>query len=216
MRLERVLFVINIYVLDLLGTFAFAVYGANIGLNRQLNALGISVSAFLTAVGRGTVRCLLTHTTPSYFLDNHYIIAIVSGIVFALVTYHFFKYIHFPMLLIDAVGLVTFAYIGAYKAESYHFGLFGVVFFAGLTAAGGGVLRDALVGKIPDVFLDSSYATPAILLGTAYWLLLPYMAQTLSVYGLLLFFFLVRTIAIKWNITLWLPFGKMRNTDFSD
>lgn len=191
--------VVNVYMLDLLGTSVFAAYGAHIGLNQKLNVLGISVAAFLSAVGGGTVRCLLMHTVPFYFFDSHYIEAIALGIAFAFVTYRFFRYIHFPILLIDAIGLVTFAYIGAHIAESSHLGLFGIVFFAGLTATGGGILRDLLIGKVPEIFRESSYATPAILLGIAYRILLPYMTQTLAVYGLLLFFFLVRTIALKWK-----------------
>src|SRR2546427_4902975 len=144
---------VDVYMLDLIGTFVFAVSGANVGIQRKLNVLGVSVFAFLTAVGGGTVRCVLTHTTPFYFIDHHYIEVIIIGIVFALLTYPFFQYLHFPLLLIDALGVVTFAYIGAYKAESTHLGSFAVVLFAGLTAVGGGVVLDIVTGEKPQVVL---------------------------------------------------------------
>lgn len=40
-----------VYFLDLLGTFAFAYFGAHVGIRKHLDIFGIFTTAFLTAVG---------------------------------------------------------------------------------------------------------------------------------------------------------------------
>ena len=46
----------EIYILDLLGTFTFAFYGAYVGMQKKFDIFGIFVLALLTAVGGGTMR----------------------------------------------------------------------------------------------------------------------------------------------------------------
>ena len=54
-------------IFDLIGTFAFAVYGAYAGLKKNLDLFGVFVCAFLTAVGGGTIREMLLDQLPFYF-----------------------------------------------------------------------------------------------------------------------------------------------------
>lgn len=49
----------------------------------------------------------------------------------------------------NAVGLVAFATVGALKGSDADLDLFGVVVLGFLTALGGGMLRDVLVGRVP-------------------------------------------------------------------
>ena len=55
---------------DWLGTFAFAVSGAMVGLSRRMDIFGIVVLAILTAVGGGMVRDVLVGITPPVALSN--------------------------------------------------------------------------------------------------------------------------------------------------
>ncbi|MFE5502821.1 trimeric intracellular cation channel family protein [Amycolatopsis japonica] len=55
------------------------------------------------------------------------------------------------MLVLEAVGIVAFAYAGAAEALRARLDVFGVVVAAIVTAIGGGVLRDVLLGVHPPV-----------------------------------------------------------------
>jgi uncharacterized membrane protein YeiH len=187
---------INVYVLDIFGTLIFALYGAYIALEKRLKLQSVALAASFTAVGGGTIRCAITHTLPCYLTDWHYDLAIVVGLLLAYPTRRYFKAHNLQLDILDAIGLATFAYIGAYVAIENHLGLMWVAVFAPLTAAGGGFIRDiVLVRKFPSV----SYAIPAVVLAVAYIIFFPYMNQSLPVYELLCFCFLVRvgTISIK-------------------
>ena len=56
------------YILDLLGTLAFAISGATKAKGRTLNIFGVVFLGIITAVGGGTVRDLIIGRTPLFYL----------------------------------------------------------------------------------------------------------------------------------------------------
>ena len=58
----------TLYLLELLGTAIFAITGILAGMRKDLDLFGISVIAFVTALGGGTIRDLLLTGDP-VFLD---------------------------------------------------------------------------------------------------------------------------------------------------
>lgn len=63
----------------------------------------------------------------------------------------------------NAVGLVAFAAVGALKGGDADLDLFGVVVLGFLTALGGGMVRDVLVGRIPAALQSSGDVAVAAL-----------------------------------------------------
>ena len=64
----------------------------------------------------------------------------------------------FLFFLVEMTGTVAFAISGAMLAIERRLDLFGVVFLGVVTAIGGGVLRDLLLGQVPPLaFLNSVY-----------------------------------------------------------
>ena len=64
----------------------------------------------------------------------------------------------FLFILVEMTGTVAFAISGAMLAIERRLDLFGVVFLGVVTAIGGGVLRDLLLGQVPPLaFLNSIY-----------------------------------------------------------
>lgn len=64
--------------------------------------------------------------------------------------------------IIELVGTVSFAVSGAMVAISHRSDLFGVTFLGCITALGGGVTRDILLGRFPPVaFTNSVFAAVA-------------------------------------------------------
>ncbi len=142
----------EIYFLDLLGTFTFAAYGAYVGQKRLFDIFGIFICAFLTATGGGTIRELILGNMLFYFFDYNYIYAIVLGTIFSICVYRMFDKINRYMLVVDAVGLTTFALIGATKAAEAELGAIAIIFLATITAVGGGLLRDVSIREVPQIF----------------------------------------------------------------
>lgn len=107
----------EIYLLDLVGTFAFAVYGSFFAIEKKFDMFGIFVCAFLTAFGGGTLRDIILNTQPFYFFDTAYIFVVIAAVIFTIVVNTNFTKIHKLVRIADSIGLVTFAFIGASKAS---------------------------------------------------------------------------------------------------
>ena len=56
-----------LYMSDLLGTFAFAISGALVGIRKKMDVFGVIVLATVTATGGGTLRSLLIDGPPTSF-----------------------------------------------------------------------------------------------------------------------------------------------------
>ena len=69
-----------IHILDIAGTFAFAVSGAFRAVKYEMDILGIAVLAMATGVGGGMIRDLLLGATPPAALtDTSYILICLAG-----------------------------------------------------------------------------------------------------------------------------------------
>ncbi len=196
---------LEIYILDLIGTFTFAFYGAYVGLRRKFDIFGIAVAAFLTAVGGGTLRELILNRLPDYFSDWHYLLAIALGIIAAIFFFQHFSKINRYALIIDAIGLVTFAFIGASHAVDAGLNPFGIILLATISAVGGGLLRDIAIAETPQIFFKDFYASPAILLGILVVIFKDALSNSLAIYAILLAAFITRLAALYFKINLWGP-----------
>ncbi|GIG70560.1 trimeric intracellular cation channel family protein [Phytomonospora endophytica] len=76
------------------------------------------------------------------------------------------------MLVLDLIGVAVFAASGASAAVAKRLDLFGVVFIGMVTALGGGVVRDVVIGAVPPLaFTDWEYVTTAAVTSLAmFWL----------------------------------------------
>ena len=61
------------------------------------------------------------------------------------------------IVIFEIIGTIAFAVSGALIAVSCSLDLFGVVFTGCVTACGGGIIRDMLIGKVPPSVFDNSY-----------------------------------------------------------
>jgi uncharacterized membrane protein YeiH len=158
-----------IYILDILGVFAFSFLGACTAFQGRLNVIGVLTCAFLSALGGGTIREVMLDRIPFYFHDRRYLLAVLLASMMAWIIRDRLFLLRHVMSVLDAIGLVVFAYIGARAAAHAHLGLSGMLLFALLTAIGGGILSDLVARRTPQVFKNALYATPPILLAVLYW-----------------------------------------------
>src|SRR3982074_1872366 len=101
-------------VLDLTGTFVFALSGALAGVKRQLDLFGVLVLSFAAANSGGITRDLLIGVVPPAAVgDWRYLgVSLFAGII----TFYFSSMVvrmSNSVLLFDAAGLAFFAVAGA-------------------------------------------------------------------------------------------------------
>jgi uncharacterized membrane protein YeiH len=156
-------------VLDLAGTFAFALNGALTALRvARLDIVGVVTLGMITAVGGGIIRdVLLDSLPPATFVDWRYLAVAAGGGLIAFLFGRRLDRLNTPITVLDAAGLSLFAVTGASKALDLGFGPAQAVLVGGITAVGGGTLRDVLVRRIPFVLTNELYAIPALLGATA-------------------------------------------------
>lgn len=156
-------------VLDLFGTFVFAVAGAFRAIRYELDVLGLLVLATVTGVGGGLIRDLiLDRSPPAAFADETYLVVCLGGGLVAWAAPLRIARRWDWVVLADALGLGVFAAIGAAQAARSGLGPVGVMMLAAVTATGGGAIRDVLVREIPVVLRSDFYATAALLGGGAF------------------------------------------------
>jgi uncharacterized membrane protein YeiH len=176
---ERILIGTFLVVLDLLGTFVFALSGAAAGVRRQLDLFGVLVVAFAAANAGGITRDLLIGAIPPAGIsDWRYItVSALAGLLaFAWTWFRapstfaariaawpriVDRLTHFGLVL-DAAGLSLFAVSGALKALAYHLAPVAAILLGVMTGVGGGALRDLLVTEVPTVLRAELYAVAAL------------------------------------------------------
>lgn len=151
-------------VLDLVGTFAFALNGALTALRTtRLDIVGVVTLGMITALAGGTVRdVLLDSLPPATFLDWRYLAVAAGGGLIAFAAGRSLDRLNTPITVLDAAGLGLFAVTGASKAIELGFGPAQAVIVGAITAVGGGTLRDVLIRRIPFVLTSELYAIPAL------------------------------------------------------
>ncbi len=150
-------------VLDLTGTFVFALSGAMAGVRHRFDLFGVLVLAYAAGVVGGITRdVLIGAVPPPGIADWRYIIVpIVAG----LITFQWHSVIErlrSPVLMFDAGGLALFAVSGTLKALDYQLGPIAAIVLGMLTGIGGGMLRDVMAGESPAVLRGDVYAVAAL------------------------------------------------------
>jgi uncharacterized membrane protein YeiH len=150
-------------VLDLIGTFVFAISGATAGVARRLDLFGILVLSFVAGNFGGITRDVLIGSIPPGAIgDWRYLaVSLFAGIV----TFYWGSLVdrlRNPVLMFDAAGLALFAVSGAQKALAFGLNPIMAALLGMLTGIGGGMMRDILLAEIPTVLRADLYAIAAL------------------------------------------------------
>ncbi|SDD09289.1 trimeric intracellular cation channel family protein [Williamwhitmania taraxaci] len=158
-----------ITILDLLGTFVFAISGSLVARNREFDIFGALVVAFATALGGGTIRDLLIGVAPvGWMLDAKYLVAVIAGVGVAAFFSTILLKLRKTLFLFDTIGIGIFTLIGIQKALAQGLSP-GVALMMGIVSAVfGGVVRDILCNEVPLIFRKEIYATACLAGGTIY------------------------------------------------
>ena len=193
-----------LFIIDILGTFAFAVSGAFLAMQKRLDHFGVLVLSFVTAIGGGTLRDMMIGNLPVGWLRNETAMIVI---IFAAITTMFFsrflKHLTTTLFIFDALGLGLFTLIGIEIAIEKEFSPGVCIALGTITACFGGVIRDVLLNDVPLVFRKEIYALACIAGGFLYFLLLNFgMVTEMANIICILAIFIIRVVAVRYKISL--------------
>lgn len=161
-----------LHVIDILGTFSFAVSGAFFAMEKRLDPFGVLILSFVTAIGGGTLRDMMIGNLPVGWLrDGTATLVIFSAAIGTMLFDQWLKKFNRTLFLFDALGLGLFTIIGIEKAIELNFSVGVCIAIGTITASFGGVIRDVLLNNVPLVFRKEIYALASIIGGLFYFVL---------------------------------------------
>ncbi|NRW07555.1 trimeric intracellular cation channel family protein [Clostridium beijerinckii] len=142
----------DINILEYLGIFAFAASGAHVAIEEKFDLFGIYILATVTAMGGGVLRDIVTDVGIPLFFENYTTIPfIILGATIPIILRGKLKYNNM-FVIIDAIGLSAFSVSSGIKALESGYNLMLFLFATSITGVGGGVLRDIITNRKPEIF----------------------------------------------------------------
>lgn len=188
---------------DLIGAFVFALSGAEASKQSNLDVFGLIFVAFLTACGGGIIRDVCIDVTPIGLSHWPYLALTIIASLTVIAFHRYIIKLNYPTLLFDAVGLSMFTVAGTQKTLFLGFGYDTALILGTLSAIGGGMIRDIMLGKIPVVLRKEIYGTAA-LIGSAIVILVHHFegSAALGAWLGLIVCFGIRYFSLrnKWNL----------------
>lgn len=190
-------------LLDLLGTFAFAVSGIRLASGKQIDWFGAYMIGLVTAIGGGTFRDILLDVTPFWVTDPKYFITTGVALMAALILRDkLFKW-GSTLFLFDTIGLGLFTVVGITKSLSAGLPVWVCVVMGTITGCVGGVVRDVLLNEVPLLFRKDIYALACVAGGAVYFLC-GFFSWPIGVAEIIatLTIIVIRLLAVKFHIQL--------------
>ncbi|MGN6468698.1 MAG: trimeric intracellular cation channel family protein [Rhizobiaceae bacterium] len=192
-----------ILLLDYAGVAVFAATGALAASRKQLDIIGFLFLAAVTGTGGGTLRDVLLGHLPVFWVANPAYMLVCAAIgVIVFFTAHLVESRYRLLLWLDAVGLASYAAMGAAKGLAATGSPVIAIIMGVLTATFGGILRDLLAGE-PSVLLRPEIYVTAALAGAAVFTIATLAGASTLVAAALAFSaaFLVRGGALRFGWT---------------
>lgn len=206
-----------VYIIEIIGTIAFASSGALLAMEKHMDIFGVSILGITTAVGGGIIRdAILGNTPPNVFRNSSYVlVAIAVSVVLFLCRYiqkranvvlkdQIKNYYEKSMLWMDAVGLGIFTVVGINTAINKGYGdhTFLLIFVGMATGIGGGMLRDVMAQRTPFVLVKHIYALASLAGAVIYIKIIPYMpvASAMALAATVVVVIRVAAARYRWNL----------------
>ncbi|AEG44534.1 Uncharacterized protein family UPF0126 [Isoptericola variabilis 225] len=151
-------------LIEVLAVFVAAVSGGLAAVRKRFDVFGVLVLAWITGLGGGVLRDVLIGAVPPVGISSWRLVAtaLAAGVVI-FVLHPRVERMRRAIVVLDAAALALFVLQGTVKALELDAGPLASVVVGVLTAVGGGILRDVLVGEVPLIFADRQlYAIPAL------------------------------------------------------
>jgi uncharacterized membrane protein YeiH len=148
-------------ILDLVGTFAFALVGARIAADKGLDYGGIAFIAAIASLSGGTFRNLLLGERPPWVLSTWLFAGVAIAVVITLGIKRTSPVGRF-VLTLDTIGLAVCSVSGAQFALTNGAPFIAAVFLGLIGAVTGGLLRDVLCQVEPVLLHRETIGTSCL------------------------------------------------------
>lgn len=202
------------FILEMIGTVAFALSGAMVAIQKRLDLLGILVLGITTAVGGGMIRDLIIGIhPPMMFVKPVYV---VVSAIFILILFLIIKVNHsspkflesalYETLfnLMDAIGLGVFTVVGVNSVMNNDMNhmLFLKIFLGVITGVGGGLIRDMMANETPGILRKHVYACASIVGAVCYIILYDWLRSGTAMVLSVILVVVIRVLAkhYEWNL----------------
>lgn len=190
-------------LIDLLGTFAFAISGIRLASGKQVDWFGAYIIGLVTAIGGGTTRDLLLGVTPFWMQDGRYFLTTAVALLVILLFKN--KMLRWPntLFIFDSVGLGLFTVVGISKSLAAGLPFWVCIVMGTITGSVGGVVRDVLLNEVPLLFRKDIYALACVAGGMVYFIFYQvHLPLSLKQLIAALTVIVIRMIALKFHIQL--------------
>ena len=148
-------------ILDLAGTFAFALVGARIAADKGLDYGGIAFIAAIASLSGGTFRNLLLGERPPWVLHTWLFAGVVIAVLITLAIQRTSP-VGRLVLTLDTIGLAVCSVSGAQFALTHGAPFVAAVFLGLIGAVTGGLLRDVLCQVEPVLLHRETIGTSCL------------------------------------------------------
>ena len=161
------------FIMEMVGTVAFAASGAMIAVDRAMDIFGVIVLGVTTAVGGGAIRDVILGIVPPAMFQNpiYTLVATIVGVNTGI-----------------SHGYVNYMFL--------------LVFLGTITGVGGGLLRDIMAGVPPYILVKHIYACASIVGAIVCVVLYRNFGAVVSMVGASAVVILIRYLAAhyRWNL----------------
>ena len=190
-------------IIEITGTFAFAISGIRHAAAKHVDWFGGLVCGIAVAIGGGTLRDVMLGVTPFWMTSSVYMVCTVLALLSVIVFSKYVERLSNTWFVFDTLGLALFTIAGLQKALALGHPFWVAIIMGCITGAAGGVVRDVLLNNVPVIFQKEIYAMASIAGGALYWALYALGVEIgITVVSCFLFICLVRFLAMRYHISL--------------
>ncbi len=196
-----------VLALTYIAVAASAISGALEARKHEMDIVGATTIAFINAFGGGTMRDMLLGRAPVFWVTDPWL-TVVTFLAAIVSFYRLNRVSKWLLLIADAIGLGIFSILGATYALQLNIPPIVAVLMGVVTGIFGGVLRDVMCNRIPDIFRSSAelYATCSFI-GTWVFITLTWLNISVPVASSCgaAVIFTMRLLAVRFKMTLPAP-----------
>ena len=192
-----------ILVIELLGTFAFAISGIRHAAAKNFDWFGGYVCGIAVAIGGGTIRDVMLGTTPFWMTTPIYMICTAVALLMVAFFGKWMEPLKNAWFVFDTLGLALFTIAGIQKSLAFGQPFWVAIIMGCITGSAGGVIRDVLLNNEPVIFHKEIYAMASVMGGVFYWLGIEMgFPVELTAIGSFLLTCIIRFLAVRYHISL--------------
>ncbi len=201
------------HIIELMGTFAFAISGIRHAASKRFDWFGGYVCGIAVAIGGGTIRDVMLGAIPFWMTNPIYIICTAMALLVVIVFSKYMQRLNNTWFVFDTFGLALFTIAGIQKSLEYGQPYWVAIIMGCITGAAGGVIRDVLLNNEPVIFRKEIYAMACVLGGITYWLFARNgVSVEISALSSFLVTCMIRFLAVRYHISL----PRLKGEDDSD